>query len=158
MENWKAVKGYEGLYEVSDCGRVRGIKSGRVLSVNRLNAHGYNHVSLRKNGKAKEYLAHRLVMENFGCGEPKETVNHIDGCKTNNHIGNLEWATRSEQMYHAYEKKLKKPVGRYKLTDEQVEEIKATYQRYKKGFGSVALAAKYGVESTTILRIVNGGR
>lgn len=56
-----------------------------------------------------------------------------------------------------YDTGLKKPIkGSEVLTKEEMEEIKRTYKRYKHGFGSVALAKKYGVESTTILRVING--
>ncbi|MCU5058913.1 HNH endonuclease [Bacillus cereus] len=160
MEKWKWVTGYENLYMVSDEGNVKGIKSGKVLSNKRVDGSGYIQVALRKDGKAKELRVNRLVAQEFlpkPDNENKITVNHKDGNKTNNAVDNLEWSTLSEQMKHAYANGLKKPAKGCKvLTEEQMKEIKATYQRYKKGFGSVALAKKYGVESTTILRVING--
>ena len=159
-EIWKDVDGYESLYSISNFGNIRGLKSKKLLSLNRLNADGYIHVALRKDGKAREFMLHRLVAENFierPADKNKFSVNHKDGNKTNNNVSNLEWISLSGQMKHAYKLGLKKPKkGCTVLTDEQMEEIKGTYKRYKKGFGSVALAEKYGVASTTILRVVNG--
>lgn len=159
-EVWKDAEGYEGLYSISNFGKVKGLKSNKILSLNRLNADGYIHVALRKDGKPAEFMLHRLVAENF-IERPEEknkfSVNHIDGVKTNNRTDNLEWISLSGQMKHAYKLGLKKPKkGCLVLTDDQMDEIKKEYKRYKKGFGSVALANKYGVESTTILRVVKG--
>lgn len=166
METWKWVEGFENLYMVSNKGNVKGLKSGKILSNKRVDGSGYIQVALRKDGKAKELRVNRLVAQHFllsPADKDKITVNHKDGVKTNNAVENLEWSTLSEQMQHAYDNGLKKPIRgsshtSSKLTDEQVEEIKNKYQRYKKGFGSVALAIEYGVESTTILRVVSGKR
>lgn len=163
-EDWVWVEGYEGHYKVSNTGKVLSIKSNKILSLNRITKDGYNYVALSKNNKAKEFKIHRLVAIHFIPNtKNKPTVNHIDGNKQNNSVENLEWATREENMQHAYDLGLKEmhkgsKHSRAKLTNEQVVEIKATYQRYKRGFGSVALAKKYGVESSTILRIVQGKR
>lgn len=105
---------------------------------------------------------HRLVAEAFVPRvEGKDTVNHIDGNKLNNRADNLEWADRSEQMYHAYDNDLKKPMrgennGNAKLTAEQVEAIRKEYVRYSKEHGTVALGKKYGVNNSTIGAIVRG--
>ena len=164
MELWKDIKGFEGMYKVSNLGNVYSLKTNKNLSNKRLTLDGYNHVSLLKNGKAHEYKIHRLVALHF-IDNPckKETVNHIDGNKQNNSAMNLEWMTREENMQHAYNLGLKKMDRgsnhkNSKLTKEQVEEIKQNYKRYKKGYGSVAMGEKYGVHSSTILRIINGER
>lgn len=112
MEKWKWVHGFEGKYEISDLGRIRSYATGKIkyLSSKRLTKDGYIHISLRKNMKAYEYRLNRLVAETF-IGKPpkdKNTVNHINGIKTDNRACNLEWASMSEQMYHAYSHKLKK--------------------------------------------------
>ena len=163
-EQWKWIEGFEGLYRVSNFGRVYSEKTKKFLSQNRVTKDGYIHVALRKNGKVYERRVNRLVAEAFLPNpENKPTVNHKDGNKLNNHVDNLEWATKEENMQHAYKLGLKKPIRgcdhrSSKLTKEQISEIKKTYKRYKKGFGSVALAKKYGVDSSTILRIVQGKR
>lgn len=83
----------------------------------RLNVDGYPSVLLTNSGKRMTTRVHRLVAEAFIPNpENKETVNHIDGNKENNNVSNLEWADRSEQMYHAYELGLKKPTAVSKLS------------------------------------------
>lgn len=90
-ETWKDVVGYEGLYQVSDLGRVR--RNGRELSQSR-NEHGYSRVSLCKNGKPKTLYVHRLVAEAFvpnPLGLPE--INHKDENPSSNAASNLEWCT-----------------------------------------------------------------
>ena len=123
-EIWKPVKDYEGLYEVSDLGRVRSldriviqdckwgsecnhIYNGKILKPRYHN--GYVNVRLNKNGKPKTRNIHRIVAEAFIPNpENKKTINHKDGNKSNNKVDNLEWATDSEQQLHAYKMGLKK--------------------------------------------------
>ena len=81
----------------------------------RLSTDGYPTVKLTHSGKDKHMYVHRIVAEAFIPNEKnKETVNHKDGVKTNNHADNLEWSDRSEQMIHAYDLGLKRstPVTR----------------------------------------------
>ena len=93
METWKAIAEYEGLYEVSDMGRVKSLKFGneRILKP-RKDAWGYLQVGLYKDGKSKNSKVHRLVAKAF-IPNPQglETVNHKDEDKTNNFASNLEW-------------------------------------------------------------------
>lgn len=107
-ELWKPVKGYEGLYEVSNYGNVKSIRKNAVLSqiVNKNN--GYCYVGMYKDGKNKKLLVHRLVAETFiNNADNKKTVNHLDGNKQNNAVSNLEWATYSENHKHAFKNGLK---------------------------------------------------
>lgn len=104
------VRGYEGLYEVSNTGKVRSISRGRnsggVLAQGgrpegKIN---YMSVTLSKNGKGKTFSVHRLVAEAFISNpENKRTVNHKDCDPTNNDVSNLEWATYSENILHAFQ-------------------------------------------------------
>lgn len=100
MEEWKDIKDFPN-YAVSTEGRVKDTKRN-IFKYQRDNE-GYREVELYKNGKRYRKRVHRLVAEAFIPNpENKEDVNHIDGCKCNNCLKNLEWATRSENMLHAY--------------------------------------------------------
>ena len=90
----------------------------------------------------------------------KNTINHIDGDKTNNNVNNLEWANLSEQMQHAYSLGLKKPVrgtmqGSSVLTESQVREIRKLYTPHSKQYGMRALAKKYNVSESVINKVAH---
>ena len=165
MESWKWIDGYDGKYEVSSYGRVRSYATGKpkMLSLNRLNADGYIHISLRKNGQAKELLLNRIVASAF-LPKPtsgRNTVNHINGIKTDNRVENLEWASRSEQMLHAYKNKLKKPVkekGIFSFNDAQKEWICKNYRPYKSGFSINSFAKQFHVHHSVIEEILIEGK
>ena len=98
-EEWRAVKGYEGLYEVSDKGRVRRI-NGNVLRQWETNW-GYKMVQLWKCGKGKHKSVHRLVATAYIPNTKNlPQVNHIDENKTNNCVSNLEWCTARHNINH----------------------------------------------------------
>lgn len=104
MERWKAIKGYEGLYEVSDLGRVRSMdmilpcknnsfhsRKGKMLSPQN-NGKGYVFVNLRKSGKGEKHYIHRLVAEAFVENNKNlPLVNHKNEIKDDNRASNLEW-------------------------------------------------------------------
>ena len=95
----KPIPGYEGLYEVSNHGRISNFR--KVLKTYKINS-GYVAFKLQKDGKRKSILLHRLVAELFvpnPNGKPE--VNHIDGNKENNRADNLEWVSSSENKSHA---------------------------------------------------------
>lgn len=111
-EIWVDVNGFEGLYEISNIGRVKSIKRngtlGGLMKI-RKNRHGYPMVYLTKNNKAKNCTVHRLVALSFlKKVTGKNFVNHVDGNKENNCVENLEWVSRSENQTHAYELGLQK--------------------------------------------------
>lgn len=109
MEKWKAVKGYEGLYEVSNYGRVKSVahvSCGRHFKEKILKggkfSNGYLFACLRKDGSNKNHLVHRLVAVAFlDNPENLPEVNHKDGNRTNNRLENLEWCSRSYNLEHA---------------------------------------------------------
>jgi hypothetical protein len=113
-EAWRAVIGFEGLYEVSNLGRVRRIgraaktgagRGGGIGRIRKLQPtpEGYLHVVLWKDGKPKARQVHGLIAEAFlGPAPPGHEPNHEDGDKHNNRASNLEWVTRPENMKHAY--------------------------------------------------------
>ena len=103
MEEWKAIAGYEGLYEVSNLGRIKSLsridsrgykRNEKILKLNK-DSGGYLKVSLYKNGKPKQYNVHRLVAIAF-IPNPDNLpeVNHKDENRINNYVDNLEWCNR----------------------------------------------------------------
>lgn len=104
-EIWKDIVGFEGLYQVSNLGRVKRIGKGRgarcIILKSKDNT-AYSRVSLYQNNKPTDKCVHRLVAEAFIPNpENKTQVNHIDGNKRNNRIGNLEWVTPRENTRHS---------------------------------------------------------
>ena len=120
MENWKDVVGYEGIYEVSDKGRVR-TKEGkttnsilhgtrvwksRVLKEKNQKSRDVR-FSLWKNKMSKSFLAHQLVAKAFIPNPNNYTqINHIDGNPRNNHVDNLEWCDYKHNNNHAFDNDL----------------------------------------------------
>lgn len=104
-EIWKPVVGYEGLYEVSNLGRIKSLncynyKYPRILKLGK-RPDGYLCVGLSKNNTTKTKVVHRLVAEAFIPNPDNlEMVNHKDEDRANNNVENLEWCTRSyNQLY-----------------------------------------------------------
>ena len=101
---WKDIKGYEGLYEVSNTGYIKSLqfKKPFIKKFNK-NHQGYLSVSLYKDNENKLVKVHRVVAEAFISNpENKPQVNHKDGNKANNCVENLEWVTASENIKHSY--------------------------------------------------------
>lgn len=127
MEQWREVRGFEGMYEVSDRGNVRTIPRKfapyQKFMTQRYDKYGYKTVALTRD---KIFLkkVHRLVAEVF-IDNPDDLpqVNHLDGNKANNNLENLEWCTPMQNFDHAVRNGLKnmkkissKPVSQYDLS------------------------------------------
>jgi hypothetical protein len=173
-EIWRPVYSFEGLYEVSDLGRVRrvgkaarngkGRGGGAVIGKIRtthVTPFGYVQVQLYREGKPENRQVHRLVAEAFiGPREAGFEPNHKDGDKTNNAPSNLEWLTRSDNMIHAYATGLRKPANlpsgeahhKAKLSDDQVRQIRQLFK--PRVYAGPRLALEFGVTTFTIYSIV----
>ena len=100
-ESWQPVDGYEGLYEVSNRGQVRRVKTGRILRPS-AKGPGYPAVSLSEHGKVKTRYIHHLVAFAFIGKRPDGMdINHKDCDKENNAVGNLEYISHVENQRHA---------------------------------------------------------
>jgi hypothetical protein len=119
MEVWKSIKGYDGIYEVSNMGRVRSYmkKDGwagyKVTDTPHLmstipNGNGYMYVTLSKGCKRENKYIHRLVAEAFIGDIPQGyVINHIDYDKANNQVGNLEIVTQRQNVGYSRHKMCK---------------------------------------------------
>jgi len=163
MEKWENVKGYEGLYLVSNSGKIKRVarivhrdKMGilnykeKEISQN-IDKYGYSCVSLQKDGKRKTMLIHRIVMEAFSKEPKKPTVNHKDCNKQNNYDWNLEWATIKENIDHAMKNGLRGFCGK------SVEKLKDGL--FIEKYESVKIAAeKNNVSRAAIIQYCKGKR
>jgi hypothetical protein len=145
VEEWKAIPGFEGLYEVSNAGNVRSFsqaKRGGLLALIP-NEFGYLTVSVWKDGKQKNCRVHRLVAEAF-LVKPygKDVVNHKDGNVTNNKVDNLEWCTQAENLAHAIKTGLRKTIN---LSSNELYDLYVT-----QGKTGVEIGQMYGVTKYTI--------
>lgn len=149
-ESWKPVVGYEGLYMVSNTGRVKSLKRNIILK-QAAHRQGYKKVTLRSKG----HFVHRLVCAAF-IGKSDLEVNHKDGEKANNKLDNLEYCSHSENVKHAYKNGLMSKVGskhhRAKLSEDDVLEIKKLIQE---GRGNKEISKQFPVTHITISLIRN---
>lgn len=126
MEIWRDIQGYEGLYQVSNEGRVRSLRFNRErIFGNGVNSRGYVTCVLRKNGEKIEYTMHRLVAQAF-IPNPNNynAVHHINHNRSDNRVENLEWMNRGEhQAMHNRERETK----RVNQIDPMTKEIISTY-------------------------------
>lgn len=132
-EEWRDITGYEGLYQVSNLGRVKSLEreighryAGQTRTIPEKimnvcdNGNGYKTIHLRKNGKRKVRYIHRLVAECFLPPiEGKNYINHKDYDITNNAADNLEWCTQKENVrYSAHH--MRKPKAKRRARNEKI--------------------------------------
>lgn len=171
-EIWKNIENYEGLYQVSNLGRVRRLAGtitekntgtirpihGRVLKAS-IDSGGYEMISLWRNNKGKWVRVHQLVARAFiDNPEGKRTINHINGDKTVNKVSNLEWATHSENNQHAHNKGLMNVARgedspKSKLSNADVKTIRGFMAM---GLKNIDIANAYGIDDSQISRIRSG--
>lgn len=163
-EIWKDIKGYEGLYQVSDMGRVkslsRKINSAIQPSKSRLKietiltqtrAFKYLKVMLANNKVNKVYFVHRLVCSAFMLNPDNlEQINHKDGNKYNNRLDNLEWCSRSDNAKHSFKLGLS-----YQARAKRIKVIKDNVHLIT--FGTILTTAKCtNVDRRNIYKILSG--
>ncbi|MDN6735933.1 MAG: NUMOD4 motif-containing HNH endonuclease [Tetragenococcus koreensis] len=175
-EIWKNIPGYEGIYEASNLGRIRTHKNKitftekhgrrrwkqRILK-QKTDKNGYKRVELWKDGQHKTRIVHQLVAITFLPNrENKPLINHKDCNPSNNHIDNLEWATYSENLIHAYVNGLNKEAVRIMLVNKNNGKEKTFLSMSQasrflgKGHGYISSACKKGkkeVEDYQIYKI-----
>jgi hypothetical protein len=164
---WRAVVGYEGLYEVSACGQIRSLprlaphytgvmltRGGRLLK-GCYDAKGYRRVSLCREGRTRGFHVHTLVAAAFlGPRPPGMVTRHKDGNTKNNSVTNLAYGTsqdNSDDMRLHGTVRRGSNHARAKVTDEQVLEIRALHRilTYRE------LAGRFGLSVNQIDNIVN---
>lgn len=166
-EIWRWILGYEGMYQVSNYGRIKSFPRESEIGYKEttirkpiLEKRGYLRVTLYQNNTGTVFHVHRLVAQTFIPNpDNKLCVNHKDGNKFNNCVDNLEWATVAENNHHALEMGLHKSgVDAYnsKLTEEQVRYIRQFYILGDKDFGVNALARKFNISRTCIQDVIKG--
>lgn len=152
----RAVKGFEGLYEVDNLGNVYSLLQTKTRRKRVLKPYvtkdGYLKVNLYDlAGKYKKFFVHRLVADAF-LPNPNNLpeVNHKNLNKLDNSTDNLEWVSRKDNLIHSYKhgrKRCGENHGCHKLTWDDVHEIR------KKELSQKELAKKFGVAQCTISAI-----
>lgn len=164
MEEWRDIKVYEGLYQVSNYGRVKSLeryeKCGNFIRVRKekilkqkLNLYGYLEVGLCKNAITKYFKVHRLVAESF-ISNPNNypQVNHKDENKENNCVDNLEWCdcsyninygTRSEKCAEKLlnREDISMPVYQFTLDGELIAVWKSESEAGRNGYNPKHISA-----------------
>jgi hypothetical protein len=168
VEVWKDIEGYEGHYQISSFGRIKSMqrtrksKGGTIARLKerilkqKTNKHGYLVIGLCFESKKYHHSVHKLVANAFisNC-EQKPTVNHIDGDKQNNKTSNLEWATCSEQMRHAFANGLVQVRGSVKYDNTFKRNVLAYYK--ETNCSIMDLSNHFDISERTAGRIVNKG-
>ena len=148
MTRWKSIPGYEDIYEASEDGRIRTaegkttyteIRGTRHWKQRELRQKYYNSgymVTLYKNGTPKKCLVARLIATTFieDLLDSDMTVNHKDGSRRNNHVENLEWTTRADNIRHGFNTGLYKTIQNKIVLDDYVT---------SRQFESMAAASRY---------------
>ena len=158
MEIFKDIVDYEGLYQISNLGRVKSLKFNKEKLLKPVKRNGYHRFIFYKD-YSKTFSLHRLLMLTFKPEEYFEgaVINHIDGDKLNNNLDNLEWCTSKENSKHACGLGLINSKGKNnksaKLTQNEVIQIRSKYKN--KHFNQRELSKNFNVTILTINRIIN---
>lgn len=148
QEIWKPVQGFEGRYEVSSFGRIKALerklhyKDGRTGKLSEKILRGtcmnIGYMSITFDSKTRRFV-HQVVAQAFlGAAEYRQTVNHKDGNKINNHVENLEWATYKENNNHARKTGLNNQHGEKtnlsKYSDQFIGAVRNVHNKYSPNY------------------------
>lgn len=166
LEIWKDIVEYEGLYQVSNLGKVKSLFRYKKMLKGNVVSGGYIQIQLCKKGKATSYLIHRVVAFSFlNNPDNKPCVNHIDGNKTNNRHDNLEWVTYSENELHSYHILGKKPnksrlgvCGSLCYNSKSVLQISSSGDIIKKFESIGEVERTLGIRHSNVQMVLNGKR
>lgn len=167
MSNWKAVPGWEGIYEVSNTGCVRSVErvvyfaDGRIrkypAAIRSAHADGFGYfkLTLKKHGRQERVLVHHLVASAWiGPRPPGFDVCHNDGDKTNNAVENLRYDTRAANRADSVRHGTAIRPSMRKLTDDQV----AAIRELRGKLPLTEVAKKFGTSKTHVCNIQRGNR
>jgi hypothetical protein len=160
MEVWRDVPGYEGLYQVSDCGNVRSLNYKRKGTVGLLylkrHPNGYRQVELHKDGKKRMLTVHRLVASAF---LPKPTegqvVNHLNEDKYDNRVSNLEWCSFAENVRYS---RTRHPIDRPLKRTRAVLQLTKTGEFVKEWNNLITIKHKLGFNEFSVSECCEGNR
>ena len=167
-EIWKDIKGYEGVYQVSNKGNVRRltftnnqVTKSKIHSIRATdNGNGYLIVGLKNGGKRKNFYVHRLVAEAFCTKSPRrKIVNHIDHNRMNNSAENLEWCTQKQNVRHSA-KLMKHEKSFCKTTNTGEKYIRKINNRYQVSIWRLKKYKSFSTLSEAILyrnEVIKGG-
>ena len=138
----KDIKGYEN-YMITEDGRVFSKNRNKYMALVKT-TDGYWAIGLYMNSKLKSFKVHRLVADAF-IPNPlgRKEINHIDGNKKNNHVSNLEWSTRSENVKHSFDTGLRKP-NNHRFNKKVLDTVTGRiYDRMKDAAKAIGVSESY---------------
>lgn len=161
MEEWRKVAGTDGFIEVSNMGRIRSLLRGKpyILKTTK-DKKGYHRLRVTIHRQKMSFKLHRVVAAAFLDNQDQlPQVNHKDGNKDNNIVGNLEWISNKENANHAIKNGLWDSVfaGASRENDSRKKSVICTKDDEVLVFGSVADAERY-FGTRHIVDVIKGKR
>lgn len=168
IEEWRDIEGYEGMYQISNLGRVKSVarykRKTDMIITGSPNTSGYLCVQLRKDNKRKSKLIHRLVLSAFEPCDYQDSldVNHKDLNPLNNQLSNLEWCDdryNSSHYWNTADMDNRKPTPRgeshhlSKVNEDVVREIRRLRETTK--LSNSKIGEIFGVKEGTVRQIIN---